>query len=96
MSSDVSVTRLIGMLKDGDRGAAQQLWETYLRRLVGLVRARLQNTARRHADEEDVAFSAFASFYRRAECGARLGCVEKPVERKLRTIRQIWSGEACP
>jgi DNA-directed RNA polymerase specialized sigma24 family protein len=70
MSSDVSVTRLIGMLKKGDRAAAQRLWETYFRRLVGLARARLQGTARRLADEEDVALSAFASFYRRAECGA--------------------------
>jgi DNA-directed RNA polymerase specialized sigma24 family protein len=196
MSSDVSVTRLIGMLKDGDRAAAQQLWETYFRRLVGLARARLQSTARRLADEEDVALSAFASFYRRAEDGefprlqdrddlwqllfvltvrkainlvhyqgrlsrgagrlksladlegleiesvigreptpefaaemtdecrwlldrlgdptlrsvalwkmegfssseiaARLGCVEKTVERKLRAIRQIWAGEASP
>jgi DNA-directed RNA polymerase specialized sigma24 family protein len=196
MSPDVSVTRLIGMLKKGDRAAAQQLWETYFRRLVGLARARLQSTARRLADEEDVALSAFASFYRRAECGrfprledrddlwqllfvltvrkainlvhyqgrlsrgsgrvksltdlegldlesvighepspefaaemsdecrrlldrlgdptlrsvalwkmegltnaeiaARVGCVEKSVERKLRAIRQIWSGEASP
>jgi DNA-directed RNA polymerase specialized sigma24 family protein len=196
MDSDVSVTRLIGMLKAGDRAAAEQLWETYFRRLVGLARARLQSTARRVADEEDVALSAFASFYRRAERGgfprlqdrddlwqllfvltvrkainlvhyqgrlsrgagrvesvvdlagielesaigreptpefaaemtdecrrlldclgdqtlrsvalwkmegltnsevaARLGCVEKSVERKLRVIRQIWSGEASP
>jgi DNA-directed RNA polymerase specialized sigma24 family protein len=196
MSSDVSVTRLIGMLKEGDRAAAQQLWETYFQRLVGLARARLQNTTRRQADEEDVALSAFASFCRRAECGgfprlqdredlwqllfvltvrkainlvhyqgrlsrgagrvksladlegleiesaighepspefaaemtdecrrllerlgdptlrsvalwkmegftnaeiaARLRCVEKSVERKLRAIRQIWSGEASP
>jgi len=196
MSSDASVTRLIGMLKEGDRAAAQQLWETYFQRLVGLARARLQNTARRMADEEDVALSAFDSFYRRAEQGqfpdlqdrddlwqllfvvtvrkainlvhyqgrlsrgagrvkslsdfdgqavasvlgpepspefaaemteecrrlldrlgdptlrsvalwkmegytsseiaGRLGCVEQTVERKLRAIRQIWSGETAP
>ena len=36
MSSDVSVTRLIGMLKAGDRLASQQLWEVYFGRLVGL------------------------------------------------------------
>jgi DNA-directed RNA polymerase specialized sigma24 family protein len=196
MAADASVTRLIGMLKRGDRDAAQQLWEAYFQRLVGLARARLQNTTRRVADEEDVALSAFDSFYRRAERGQfpdlqdrddlwqllfvltvrkainlvhyqgrrvrgggrvqsladleglgaeailgpeptpelaaemtdecrrlvdrlgdptlrtvalwkmegftnreiaeRLGCVEHTVERKLRAIRQIWSGEAAP
>jgi DNA-directed RNA polymerase specialized sigma24 family protein len=69
MAADASVTRLIGMLKEGDRAAAQQLWETYFQRLVGLARARLRGTARRVADEEDVALSAFDSFYRRAEGG---------------------------
>ena len=57
MSSDVSVTRLIGMLKKGDRVASQQLWEAYFGRLVGLARARLKNTVLRVADEEDVALS---------------------------------------
>ena len=69
MSSDVSVTRLIGMLKQGDRVASQQLWEAYFGRLVGLAHARLKNTVRRVADEEDVALSAFDSFFRRAERG---------------------------
>ena len=69
MSSDVSITRLIGMLKQGDRVASQQLWEAYFGRLVGLARARLRNTALRVADEEDVALSAFDSFVRRAERG---------------------------
>ena len=196
MSSDGSVTRLIGMLKEGDRVAAQRLWEAYFQRLVALARARLRNTARRVADEEDVALSAFDSFYRRAEGGqfprlqdrddlwqllfvvtvrkaidlvryqgrksrgsgrvvsltdldelgaeavlgtepspelvaemvdecrralerlpdatlravalwkmegftngeiaAKLGCVEKTVERKLRTIRDVWTGGAAP
>jgi DNA-directed RNA polymerase specialized sigma24 family protein len=65
----VSVTRLIGMLKQGDRVASQQLWEAYFGRLVGLARARLKNTVLRVADEEDVALSAFDSFFRRAERG---------------------------
>ena len=69
MESEGSVTRLIGMLKEGDRTAAQQLWETYFRRLVGLARARLRNATSTIADEEDVALSAFDSFYRRAERG---------------------------
>ena len=69
MSSDVSVTRLIGMLKQGDRVASQQLWEAYFGRLVGLARARLRNTVLHVADEEDVALSTFDSFFRRAERG---------------------------
>jgi DNA-directed RNA polymerase specialized sigma24 family protein len=69
MSSDGSVTRLIGMLKDGNRAAAQRLWETYFRRLVGLARARLASAPSPAADAEDVALSAFDSFYRRAERG---------------------------
>ncbi len=69
MSSDVSVTRLIGMLKQGDRVASQQLWEIYFGRLVGLARSRLKQTVRRVADEEDVALSALDSFFRRAENG---------------------------
>jgi DNA-directed RNA polymerase specialized sigma24 family protein len=69
MSSDESVTHLIHMLKVGDRLAAQGLWEAYFRRLVGLARARLAGTSTPVADAEDVALSAFDSFYRRAERG---------------------------
>jgi DNA-directed RNA polymerase specialized sigma24 family protein len=69
MPSDGSVTRLIVMLKEGNRAASQQLWEGYFARLVRLARARLRNIPSRVADEEDVALSAFDSFYRRAEKG---------------------------
>ena len=69
MSPDGSITRLIGLLKEGDRAAAQPLWEAYFGRLVGLARARLRHTARKAADEEDVVLSAFDSFFRRAERG---------------------------
>jgi DNA-directed RNA polymerase specialized sigma24 family protein len=68
-ASDGSITRLIGLLKDGERAAAQPLWDAYFRRLVGLARARLKGTPRVMADEEDVALSAFDSFCRRAERG---------------------------
>jgi DNA-directed RNA polymerase specialized sigma24 family protein len=64
-----SITRCIDKLKEGDRAAAGQLWDAYLYRLVALARARLGTTPRRAADEEDVALSAFDSFYRRAESG---------------------------
>jgi hypothetical protein len=69
MSSEGSVTGWIGQLKVGDAAAAQQLWERYFRRLVGLARKKLLGTRRQAADEEDVALSAFDSFCRGAGKG---------------------------
>jgi DNA-directed RNA polymerase specialized sigma24 family protein len=69
MASGGSVTHWIYQLKDGDPAAAQKLWETYFRRLVGLARKKLLGCRRRAADEEDVALDAFASFCRGAEEG---------------------------
>jgi DNA-directed RNA polymerase specialized sigma24 family protein len=69
MSSDGSISRCIQLLKAGKETAAQQLWERYSHRLVGLARTRLPSTARRVTDEEDVALSAFDSFYQRAASG---------------------------
>ncbi|HEY7424792.1 MAG TPA: ECF-type sigma factor [Gemmataceae bacterium] len=69
MSSDGSVTRWLGPLQAGDPAAAQELWQRYFRRLVGLARKKLQDAPRRAADEEDVALSAFDSFCRHAEQG---------------------------
>ncbi len=69
MDSSRGVTHWIAQLREGDQVAAQQLWEGYFRRLVGLARGKLQGLPRRAADEEDVALSAFASFCRGVECG---------------------------
>jgi DNA-directed RNA polymerase specialized sigma24 family protein len=69
MDGEGSITILLGLLKSGDRAAAQPLWDAYFHRLVALARSRLRGTARRAADEEDVALSAFDSFCRRAERG---------------------------
>jgi DNA-directed RNA polymerase specialized sigma24 family protein len=69
ISPSHSITWCINMLKRGDRAAAEALWDSYIHRLVALARARLGGIARRAADEEDVAISAFDSFYRRAERG---------------------------
>jgi DNA-directed RNA polymerase specialized sigma24 family protein len=63
------VTQWLGRIQAGDREAAQQLWDRYFGQLVGLARARLYGARRRAADEEDVALSAFDSFFRRAEQG---------------------------
>src|SRR5215470_8233302 len=65
-----SVSHWIGRLKAGDTAAAQELWQVYFRRLVGLARVRLQGLPRRAAaDEEDVALSAFQSFWEGAVRG---------------------------
>ena len=56
-----SVTLWIGALRAGDEEAARQLWSRYYEALVRQARARLR--ARAIADEEDVALSAFDSFY---------------------------------
>lgn len=68
-SDDGSVTRWIGQIQGGDQAAAQHLWDRYFRRLVGLARKKLQGAKRVVADEEDVALSAFDSFFRAAEQG---------------------------
>jgi DNA-directed RNA polymerase specialized sigma24 family protein len=61
MSTDGSVTHWIADLKAGEASAAEQLWQQYFRRLVGLARRKLGTRPRRLADEEDVALSAFKS-----------------------------------
>jgi DNA-directed RNA polymerase specialized sigma24 family protein len=69
MSAHGSVTSWIGQLKAGDPEAAQPLWQRYFRRMVALARKRLQGARRREADEEDVALSAFTSFWEAARRG---------------------------
>jgi DNA-directed RNA polymerase specialized sigma24 family protein len=69
MSSEGSVTDWISRLKAGDPAATRYLWERYFERLVGLARIQLRGTPRQAADEEDVALSAFDSFWRGVERG---------------------------
>jgi DNA-directed RNA polymerase specialized sigma24 family protein len=69
MATGGSITLLIARIKEGDGDAAQRLWDAYFQRLVALARARLRGVARQVADEEDVALSAFDSFFRRAAGG---------------------------
>lgn len=63
MSSEGSVTRWIDQLQAGDGTAAQPLLERYFPLLVELARRKLGGKPR-SADEEDVALSAFNSFFR--------------------------------
>jgi DNA-directed RNA polymerase specialized sigma24 family protein len=69
MAPEGSVTYWIHLLRAGDQAALEKLWEGYFRRLVGLARARLRDAPLRAADEEDVALSAFDSFYRGVQEG---------------------------
>jgi DNA-directed RNA polymerase specialized sigma24 family protein len=60
--SDDDVGVWIEGLRHGDPGAAQQVWERYFARLVGLAQRRMAGMPRRAVDEEDVALSALNSF----------------------------------
>jgi RNA polymerase sigma factor (sigma-70 family) len=65
-----STTHWLLELQAGNRQAAQELWERYYRRLVGFARKKLNGRRVGAADDEnDIALSAFASFYQAAEEG---------------------------
>jgi len=59
----------ISQLKAGDSVAAQKLWEAYHEQLVRFARKKLRAVPRRAADEDDVAVSAFNSFWQAAVQG---------------------------
>lgn len=66
MSIDGSVTGWIFDLQHGDDEAERKLWQRYFQRMAGLARKHIPNYSGRIADEEDVALSAFESFFRRS------------------------------
>jgi DNA-directed RNA polymerase specialized sigma24 family protein len=67
---DASVSLWLKQLQAGNVDVPmQKLWERYFKRLVGLARTKMGNLPRRMADEEDVALSAFDSFYQGAMGG---------------------------
>ena len=81
MSVDEGVTRWLRQLEASDQDAARLLWQRYYRELVELARARLGQTPRRIADEEDIALSAL-----RCLCdGAAKGRFAAVVDR-----RELW------
>jgi DNA-directed RNA polymerase specialized sigma24 family protein len=79
MSNEGSVTLLLGRLRGGDAAASAEatarLWGRYFGALVRLARTRLPGTARRAADEEDIALSALDSFCR-GEAAGRFPALE--------------------
>jgi DNA-directed RNA polymerase specialized sigma24 family protein len=64
-----SVTRWVDGLKAGDPESSRHLWERYFADLVRLARARLRDTPRTAADEEDAALNAFDSLCRGVKHG---------------------------
>ncbi len=63
MVDDSSVSGWIKQLVAGNTGEpVEKLWQRYFEKLVDLARLNLGRAARRAADEEDVALSAFGSF----------------------------------
>jgi hypothetical protein len=64
--SDDSVSIWLDELRDGSPDAAQVIWQRYYDQLVRLARQKLGTCPRRAFDEEDVALSAFDSFFRAA------------------------------
>jgi RNA polymerase sigma factor (sigma-70 family) len=67
--TDGSVTVWIGGLRRGEAEATEGLWGTYSRRMRGLAQRILRGRIKRTCDGEDVAASAFRSFFRGARAG---------------------------
>lgn len=67
MTTD-SLRLLIGC-QDGDEDAAWQLYERYVKRLVGLARSRISGKLNARVDAEDVVQSVYRSFFRNAQEG---------------------------
>jgi RNA polymerase sigma factor (sigma-70 family) len=64
-----SVTQWLAGMKSGDDRSFEQIWQRYFSRLVGLARKTLSGNSQASGNEEDVAQSAFESFYFRARDG---------------------------
>ena len=81
LRTDGTITVWLGGLRRGEAGATERLWHAYFRRMRGLARRMLRGRVRRTCDGDDVAASAFRSFYQ----GARAG--EFP---RLQRRRDLW------
>lgn len=69
MTNDDPVTVWLAKWVAGDPAAVRPLWDRYFHRLVALARERLRDCPRRAADEDDMALSAFDSFFVKAREG---------------------------
>jgi DNA-directed RNA polymerase specialized sigma24 family protein len=66
-----SVTRALDQVKSGmgKSGAVKKLWDHTMSKLLRKARTRLPENERQSADEEDIALSAFQSFYKGVVAG---------------------------
>ena len=62
-----SITVWIEQLKEGDGKSQQEIWDRYFHRLVRIAQGKIAAVRARDFDAEDVALSAFESFFRAAE-----------------------------
>lgn len=67
--TDDTFSRLMGRLRSGEDGAAQEVFERFSGRMVALTRGRLNRLLSRKVDPEDVVQSAFKSFFIRHRAG---------------------------
>ncbi|MDV6028663.1 MAG: RNA polymerase subunit sigma-70 [Phycisphaera sp. RhM] len=58
------ITLWLQEVKRGEARSQQELWNAYFQKLVSLARAKLRSAKKRDYDEEDIALSAFNSFFR--------------------------------
>ena len=62
-----SVTKWLAAFKEGDERATQEIWERYRRLLVSLADRWLGSDARKTADEDDIAQSAFIQCWKQVK-----------------------------
>ena len=66
MPSEEDSVHLFSRWKEGDEGAAEEIFERYLHRLSALAKNRLSQKMQRRVDAEDVVQSAYRTFFRNA------------------------------
>src|SRR5580700_9062621 len=70
MPQDAVFVDLMARLRVGDRDAANEVFQRFARRLIGLARTHLDQLTRQKVDPEDVLQSVFKSFFPRQAGGA--------------------------
>jgi len=69
MSGESSFDDLMAGLRAGDKGAASEVFNRFVQRLIALARSRLDAHVRQKEDPEDVVQSVFRSFFNRQADG---------------------------